>query len=49
MSRPAPTDQVKKDQTKKDPPPAPIRVPSGGRVVGRLILDREGFVVGTIS
>ena len=49
MSRPALTDQAKKDQTKKDPPPAPIRVPPGGRVVGRLVLDKEGFVVGTIS
>jgi len=45
---------VVSDPTPPTPTPTPptrppVRVPPGGRVVGRLILDREGFVVGTIS
>ena len=53
MSRPGSTDQTNKDQQEQPPrPPAPPKVPvvpPGGSVIGRLILDKEGFVVGTIS
>ena len=55
MSRPGSTDQTKKDQDSAKsnptprPAPRPVVVPPGGSIIGRLILDKEGFVVGTIS
>lgn len=59
MSRPTPTDQAKKDQDVVDPTPPtpapappirrPVRVPPGGSVVGRFIIDRSGLLVGTID